>query len=241
MSPENPDTQRLVTLERQVRRLQRTVLAFGAIGAAAVIVAFRTPPDEIVRTRQLVIEDESGRPRVILGAPIADLEGRKRSDPSVGMLVLDEDGVDRLSLGSPSIAPQIAGKVVRRIAASSGVVVNDAKGNERTGYGYLENGSVVLGLDHEDGEGVMLFINPSTGYSGFLVNGRGGQGDRQRVFLGAKLGEEATGPGTLVLNRPDASWHTFITAKEPGELPLVELYDGKGGTRRVTGEPADDK
>jgi hypothetical protein len=241
MSPENPDTRRLVALERQVRRLQRIVLLFGAIGTAAVIVAFRTPPDEVVRTKQLVIEDDSGRPRVILGAPVGSLAGRRRSDPSIGMLVLDEDGVDRLSVGSPTIAPQIAGKVARRIASSSGVVVNDAKGNERTGYGYLENGSVVLGLDHEDGEGVMLFINPSMGYSGFLVNGAGGQGDRQRVFLGAKLGPDSTGPGTLVLNRPDASRHTFITADEAGELPLVELYDGKGDARRVTGEPAEKK
>lgn len=127
------DPERLAALARQVRFLQGTVTALGTGLAATVLLSLgaaraQHSPAEVLRVRGLVVEDVEGRPRIVLGAPIGRLEGRKRFDPSIGMLLLDEDGDDRVSIGSPTTAPQMKGQVHPRIAASSGVVVNDGEG-----------------------------------------------------------------------------------------------------------------
>ena len=112
------------------------------------------------------------------------------------------------------------GKVGKRISPATGLQINDKNGNERSGYGMLENGRVVLGLDHETGEGVMLFILPDLGYSGFLVNGISGE-NRQRIFLGVDVNKEDS--GMLVLNDRSGTRHSAFRLDEG--TPRWEVYN----------------
>jgi hypothetical protein len=89
---------RMAHLERRVRRLQVCVLV-GAALVACVLSApsLRAQGDKIIRARSLVIEDSGGRDRIILGAPLADPQGRVR--PSTGMVINDEQGAERFAVG----------------------------------------------------------------------------------------------------------------------------------------------
>jgi len=132
-----------------------------------------------------IIEDNEGRERILIGSPIPTAKNRVRTDlervkgtwakrfPSSekyietyktyqnemsGILLLDSNGFDRLALGDPVPDPNTG----RRIAPSSGLVINDEEGFERTGYGLLNVQSrhrVVLGMDNGHGkEGLTLFL-----------------------------------------------------------------------------------
>jgi hypothetical protein len=191
---------RLARLGRQIRVLEILLAAGGAALVVTACLAGRMNRQSagIIRARGLVIEDGQGRPRILLGAPVAAVEGRKRRDPATGMVVLDEKGMDRLAVGSPATDPASQGKVLARISPETGVTVSDGEGTERVGLGVLENGRVVLGMDYPDGnEAVSLFILPDSGYSGLTVDARSGK-NRQRIFLGAS--QEAGDPGALLID-----------------------------------------
>jgi hypothetical protein len=71
-----------------------------------------------------------------LGAPIPRTEGRKRRDDLTnGIVLLEENGADRLVVGD-AIQPQILGNVGKRSGTepSSGFWSNDSNGYERGGY-----------------------------------------------------------------------------------------------------------
>lgn len=198
---------RIDRLERSVRRLRLYALTITvALLALPLLAALRQAPeqdDRILRARGLVIVDEAGRERILIGAPIPAAENRVRTDmerveeiwgprfprayideyyPTYrhhlhGMLVLDENGFDRLAVGDSVPDPNIG----RRIGPATGVLVNDANGFERSGYGLLDVDGVyrvVLGLDGDDGrEGVVLSLHDD-GPRGLHV-----LGDRS-IFLG---------------------------------------------------------
>jgi hypothetical protein len=75
-----------------------------------------------------------------------------------GLLILDEEGFDRIAVGDPVPDPNIG----KRIAPSTGIVINDEQGFERSGYGLLkveDQYRVVLGLDSAKGvEGLTLSL-----------------------------------------------------------------------------------
>jgi hypothetical protein len=90
----------------------------------------------ILHTYGIVIEDDHGHPRLLLGAPIPRVEGRKcRDDLTNGIVLLEATGTDRLIMGD-AIPPQVAGSVGRRTETeqASGFWINDANGNEPGGY-----------------------------------------------------------------------------------------------------------
>jgi hypothetical protein len=55
----------------------------------------------VIKTRGIIIVDDKGRERVILGAPMPDppTEGRKRVNPAHGMMIVDPDGYERFGVG----------------------------------------------------------------------------------------------------------------------------------------------
>lgn len=55
----------------------------------------------VIKTRGVIIVDEQGRERVILGAPVPDspAEGRKRINPAHGMIIIDQNGYERFGVG----------------------------------------------------------------------------------------------------------------------------------------------
>ena len=141
------------------------------VALAMLFVRSGTATDGVLRVRGLVIEDAAGRERILIGAPIPEAANRVRTDEARvreiwgprfpdeeqymgyyqdydhstnGLVILSEDGFDRLVLGDPVSDPNIG----RRIGPSTGLVINDAEGFERSGYGLLDvNGlyRVVLG------------------------------------------------------------------------------------------------
>jgi hypothetical protein len=215
-------------LRRQVRALRTAVGVIGVGFIAVTATAFRSKDADVLRARGLIIVDDAGRDRILLGAPIPFTASRVRTDtlrvardwaPGFpdstkymgyyrryrhsmhGLLVLDENGFDRVAIGDSTPDPNIG----RRIGASTGVVVNDARGFERTGYGMLTvdgTDRVVLGLDSKHGtEGMALSIIDG-GDAGLTVFGS----RERRMFLGiaapdSSLGLRDTTRGLLLTNR----------------------------------------
>lgn len=55
---------------------------------------------QVIKTRGLIIVDEQGRERVILGAPVPDPPHQgKRISPGHGMIILDPQGYERFGVG----------------------------------------------------------------------------------------------------------------------------------------------
>ena len=192
-------------LTRAVRWLQ----AYATLMTVALVVLFvrgGTGMDGVMRGRGLIIEDDAGRERILIGAPIPEAANRVRTDtarvrelwgprfPDLerymgwyqdyqhstnGILILSEDGFDRIAIGDPKPDPNIG----RRLGPSTGLVINDPEGFERSGYGLLEldgHYRVNLGLDSDRGtEGLMLTLDDQDGRVGIYV----GDGN-DRIFLG---------------------------------------------------------
>src|SRR5438046_2676840 len=186
----------LDSLRRDVRFLKAYAGSATAVMAVLLLAALRPRPSEseIIRARGLIIEDAAGRERVLIGAPIPTAKNRVRTDlervraiwgprfPKQyldyyanyrhavnGMLVLDENGFDRVAIGDSVPDPNIG----KRIATSAGMVINDAQGFERTGWGVLRfaNGNyrVDLGLDKAT-DAVSLIVDDASNSSGVHVS-----------------------------------------------------------------------
>ncbi len=142
--------------------------------------------NKIIKTRGIIIVDEQGRERILLGAPIPAAKNRVRTDlakvekiwgPQMGgqrymnyyknynhnvngMLVLNENGIDRLAIGDHLPDPNIGKKIGEN---NTGLIWNDDDGFERGGLGVLKvkgKYRVVLGMDSErsGGEGLTLAV-----------------------------------------------------------------------------------
>ena len=158
---------------------------------------------DVIYAKGIVIVDEEGKDRILIGAPVPKSKDRVRDDlekvkkawgsefPSeyinwyqtyhhenFGMLILDDKGFDRLAIGSPTPDPNIG----KRIGPATGIEINDEKGFERSGYGLLNvNGKnrVVLGLDNDNGtEGLSLILSDE-GNTGLFMKSEYGE-----IFLG---------------------------------------------------------
>ncbi|OLE70998.1 MAG: hypothetical protein AUG74_06890 [Bacteroidetes bacterium 13_1_20CM_4_60_6] len=211
------DSQRAIDhLRRQVRILTCVVAVMSSGLVVLTLAAFRQSSPAIIRARGIIIEDQVGRERILIGAPIPFAKNRVRTDTARvaqlwagrfpdraqymgyykgyrhsmdGLLVLDENGIDRVALGDSVPDPNIG----KRIGPSTGVVINDQEGFERSGYGLLNvNGQyrVVLGLDSKRGtEGLALALRDD-GAVGLSVYGS----NRSVAFLGnAPANDPSTG------------------------------------------------
>src|SRR5258708_6228929 len=169
--------QRLEKLERLVRMIKVLSLVAVALGIALFMYGRHANANpsgrEILHVRGIVIEDDSGRPRLLLGAPVSN-NGRKRQDEVTGLILLSSDGTDRLTIGTAEY-DQVNGTLQHRIANGAGVLLNDTDGNERGGFGILDSGRVTLRLDRAQGEGgAFLTINGQDRFSGLVRKDTGG-------------------------------------------------------------------
>lgn len=238
-------------LERRVRALERQRNLLAAVGAGTLALLLlgtapwsRPQDDDVLRVRGIIIEDDDGRERILIGAPIPVVEHRIRTDPEKvakawghrypdmkwfekldhstnGMLILDKAGHDRIVVGDPTPDPNVG----KRLAPGSGLAINDEEGIERSGWGYFEKtGAVGLGLDHRSGEGLNLFLQPD-GTAGILIRDEGAN----LTFLGhAPAGNWASGLAAevngLVLRDRNGPRLVLDSAGEPA----VEIRDGAG-------------
>jgi len=224
-------------LTRTIRWLQ----VYAALMTVALVVLFvrsEAAADDVIRARGLIIEDAAGRERILIGAPIPEAADRVRTDEArvrevwgprfpeaymdfyqdyshetTGLLILSEDGFDRLVVGDPVPDPNIG----QRIAPSTGMVINDANGFERMGYGVKPmdgNYRVSLGLDTDRIQEGLILILDDDGPHGVLV----GSGP-DRVFLGtAPAGHAWTGLSEefqgLLVRRDGETVHTLNLAAD---------------------------
>jgi hypothetical protein len=195
---------RLTRLEHHIRALQTYAALVTLVLAGIAIAGFRsTRDDQVLRARGLVILDAQGRERILIGAPIPAARNRVRTDTARvraiwgkrfpreymeyykgyrhdvnGILVLDANGFDRVALGDSVPDPNIG----RRIGSEAGILINDAEGFERSGWGLLNvkgRNRMVLGLDDDNGgEAVSLAVIDS-GAVGIMTKA----GD-QSIYLG---------------------------------------------------------
>lgn len=209
-------------LERTIARLKALV---GVLFVALIIVAATSvflpsvhaqSGDRVLRTRGIIIEDEAGRERILIGAPIPAAANRVRTDeervrkiwgpryPNVeqymgfykgyrhstnGILILDEHGFDRVAVGDPVPDPRTG----RRVGPSTGLVINDEQGLERSGYGLLNvNGEkrVVLGLDSARGEEGLTLSLSDEGSVGLRV-----RDGKRLIYIGSTTAPLTGSPG----------------------------------------------
>jgi hypothetical protein len=100
MSSQGDLVQRVAQLERQLRQTRSIGVLLGLF-AVVNLIAWTFPPQraEVIRARGVIIEDESGRDRIVLGAPVPDPREGKRASPSVGLVINDSAGYERFGLG----------------------------------------------------------------------------------------------------------------------------------------------
>ncbi|MGH7150207.1 MAG: hypothetical protein ACREIU_05900, partial [Planctomycetota bacterium] len=213
-------------LERQPRRTRTALAALAvlAVGAAWQAGTAAARPGEVLRLRGLVVEDAAGRPRILLGAPVPEVKERWRRDDMTGLLVPGEDGADRVAVGAPTPAPQSGGKVGQRIAEAAGLQIMDREGNERGGFGYLDNGRVVLGLDYPGREAVALFVMPE-GYAGMLVSSDN-EGGHER---GGIVVDNKKGSAVIKLADRKNRERAMLLVEGESDAKLL-LHDAKDGS-----------
>jgi hypothetical protein len=88
--------------------------------------------------------------------------------------IVDSSGVVRLTLGAPVPNPVVGGKTKERRSPATGVIFNDAAGNERGGIGILDDGSMNLCFDDAKVERNCLFFMPKFG-NGIAFNDASGE------------------------------------------------------------------
>jgi hypothetical protein len=184
-------------------------------------VAMARGEDKVLRTRGIIIEDAQGRPRILLGAPVAKVEGRKDQEDIYGMIVVGENGADRIIVCYPLPGAQRQGE------AAGGVLLVDARGAERGGYVAADNGEVVLTLDGTKDEAIKLGVDPTKPMSWIAMNDF--EDIRPRVLF-ALRGKR---PARLVVLNP-----TGPGEQEARVLRLNDLNSGRIALPRGVGRTA---
>lgn len=223
MTTPQTDVEALAREFRAYRR--RSTMAQVALLAVAVM-GFARPPQDMLRVRGLVVEDSLGRPRIVLGAPLA-LAGRTANESGVGVAVLSAAGELQAAMGAPTPAPRIGGKVATRVGdgGGAGFVIADASGNERGGMAAFPDGRANMCLDYAKGvkEAACLVVFPDDQYSGLVVNGTPSQKGYDR--LAALI--SADGSALMKISAPSGEERAILTAQGDGPARLIVFDTAK--------------
>jgi len=123
--------------------------------------------------------------------------------------IVDSSGVARLVLGAPVPNPVVQGKTKKRRVPATGIIFNDAAGNERGGIGILDDGSMNLCFDDEKTERNCLFFMPKFG-NGIAFNDASGE-SRAILYLDTK--------GDPHLLMRDNQGHPLVSLPEAPKVP----------------------
>ncbi len=169
-------------LKRQNRLLFSIILTLIIAFVVSSFTFSKGKTFDSIRTKKIIIEDAEGKDRIILAARITESTFRVRKDELSGVLVLDENGQDRVILGASPFIKRRDGSIVRRATDGPyGIAFNDENGVEKGGMGYYSDKKLaVLGLDGPESEGIVLFVPQTELFGqkvGILVNDpqQGGQ------------------------------------------------------------------
>ena len=121
------------------------VLLFGIVACGVVF-------EMVTRTTLVYGADERT-------ATLADSVLRVR-----GLIVTDAHGVERVVIGAPLPDPMFLGKRHQRQGKLSGILMFDAMGTERNGYGTSdESDEMIFTMDNIAGQSALFIANPGTG------------------------------------------------------------------------------
>lgn len=216
---------RLATAERHIRRLTFALVLFLAVAALGLTRqgSNATESPDVLTVRGLVVVDDAGRARIVLGAPAAAAHDDARLVQTTGMVVLDT--LDRLVVAAGADPPLIleAGTLAERIGSSHGLTFYDPRdGKQRGGIGAFEDGRANVCLDYGSSskEAVCMSVAPDDQYAAVLLNGtpREEAFDRVGMFVGAD------GVGVLkAFGGLDSHDGIFIRAGDG--MPKMIVYD----------------
>ncbi|MFD2522902.1 hypothetical protein [Emticicia soli] len=165
-------------MENQYKRMKRLFIGFVSLTIVGIFgLAFTTTNKfDLIRAKGIIIEDENGKDRILIGAPIPHSKDRVRTDTNLvrkyfaselnpnnkdkymewyknyrhsafGMVVMNEKGIDVMQLGDKLSDPNVG----RRFFLPTGILLNNQKGLEVGGFGThtFDDGrsGVALGLD----------------------------------------------------------------------------------------------
>lgn len=208
--------ERLNEVEKRYKDLKRAFSGFVfmlVVGIVSLGFMDMGKPD-IIRAKGIIIEDEKGKDRILVGAPIPFSKERVRTDTSlvrkywaskifpkspdtfmkfyksyyhstIGLVIMNEDGFDRVLLGD-KLADANTGK---RNFEASGISWNDKFGFELGGAGVntTKEGKSrgVIGLDDANGEALHL-VALEDGTKALII---GGENGRLLIGMSNKKGE----------------------------------------------------
>lgn len=125
--------ERLENLERKQLNLKITLMITLCSFALFFILAFSNRDhnnNDIIKTKGIVIVDNNGKLRIILGAPVSKVSGRIRTDDLYGISYLDASGIDRLTFGQEP-APMTPEGLKERRVPGVGILIHAKQGIER--------------------------------------------------------------------------------------------------------------
>ena len=192
-------------IERSLRVQQILTFVFAALLCIAGIFSFKANDEpEVLRARGIVLVDSLGRERILIGSPIPHTRQRVRANmdkaiaawaenygtenfknyynkldhSASGIIILDENGFDRIAIGNTVPDPNIG----KRSGQATGMVINDERGEERSGYNVLNvkgQNRVVLGLDRDKGTEGLVVAVLEDGSAGVYASNK-----KKSLFLG---------------------------------------------------------
>lgn len=190
-------------LQKQVAWMRWYIFITSGILIGLVLFAFTNPEQSfgIIRARGIIIEDSTGRDRILIGSPIPFSKDRVRNDTNLvrkhwakrfgnghqymewyknyyhgaeGIVVMNEKGFDRVLLGDKLADPNTG----KRMFESSGILWNDKEGWELGGAGVntTKDGKSrsAMGVDDKDGEAVHI-VALEDGTKGLIIGGENGR------------------------------------------------------------------
>ncbi|WP_298142509.1 hypothetical protein [Flavobacterium sp.] len=195
---------RLQQVEKRFKRLQLIFSVFLLLTIGSLITyGFATPKTfNIIRAKGIVIEDQNGKDRILIGAPIPFSKDRVRTDTTKvrqywgksfedmenqymewykkykhsaeGIVIMNEEGFDRVLLGDKLSDPNTG----QRMFEPAGILWNDKQGWELGGAGVntTKDGKSrsIMGVDSKDGEAVHL-VALEDGTNALVINGENGR------------------------------------------------------------------
>jgi len=196
--------QDIIQLKKQLRCMRWYTIGCSTVLLLYSLVAFNTPEKKfgIIRAKGIVIEDSTGRDRILIGSPIPHSSYRVRTDSNLvkkywaknfeadsaqymdwykdyyhgaeGIVIMNEKGFDRVLLGDKLADPNTG----KRMFEPAGLLWNDKEGWELGGAGVntTKDGKArsVIGVDDRDGEAVHI-IALEDGTKGIVIGGENGR------------------------------------------------------------------
>lgn len=211
---ENEILQKLQELETRYKKLKRLFWSFSALTLVTIFCFGFTQIEKfgIIRAKGIIVEDENGRDRILIGSPVPFSKDRVRTDTTLvrkhwasqfknpneymewykgyknslnGVVFMNEEGFDEVLVGE-NLSDANVGK---RMFESNGIIWNNKKGWERGGAGVntAEDGKSrpTIGLDDESGEALHM-ICLEDGSKGIIIGGENGS---LRIGMAKQEGE----------------------------------------------------